>query len=401
MGAQIVLGIPGPWKDRTSLLAAIAAANGGGGPPRYLAAGPSMIDLESKSGFEFEDYGANPNMSEAFRIAGEGRLTERELAAIAAHAHTVYLLGEPEDRESVRRMARMAAFLLKAGGLGVKVESSGVAHPPDRWRYLSESASTLSLYRAFCVLVGGREGSYSCGMRTFGLPDVAVTVRVSPREAAEILTAFNHWQLLENPEPREGDLFSTAASDPVFTMRHGPYGYDPQELLNNPFGKWTLDPSASKPALPPPYQGTKEPLFTAIPPGDPELLEGVRSAQKSLGSFLRHFESPFEYGRHLFKVRVVDGHESALLWLALTEVRENLLVGRLFEVPPEFKGHRPGQSLEMEQGEIQDWAIFQSGSLIGGWSMRLTRSRMNPELRKAYDLYTGTKSYVPLDDLES
>jgi uncharacterized protein YegJ (DUF2314 family) len=302
--------------------------------------------------------------------------------------------------ERARGMMAASVHLLDAGGVGVKVESAGAAHAPDRWRYHARSGATLSLYRCFVTLVGGTSADfhYSCGMHNFGLPDVSVDGSVPVEVAADILTTFNHWNLIERPALREGTWFSAGAGEAAFAATHHAYGYDADDPLNNPFGRWHLTPTDE----PPPEEyalSSKEPLFMALAGDSPELIEATQRARATLGYFRDHFRSPHEYGRYMLKVRLTDGEDTAFFWTMLEDIDGRTFRSRLFEMPPEFKSYRSGQTIDGGLDEVQDWAIIMSGTLVGGFSMRLQRSHVPEGRRHAYDLYTGTLSYASLDEI--
>jgi uncharacterized protein YegJ (DUF2314 family) len=399
MTQQIIVGCPGQWKDRDDIIRSIALANKSTDAPEYLAAGRIISNMKSGQTFEFEIYDHDPHMREAFEIAGQGRLSAEELAAIDGHTFTAYLVHHEPSPDVARQMLRAAAFLLEAGGLAVKVETSGVAHSADRWRYYASTGSTLSVYDAFVVLVGGDEFNYTCGMHAFGLADVSVTKDVPIDEAPEILNAFNQWQLLEQPELTDGAVFSTGKDEPNFCVSRCQYGYDEEDLTNNPFGRWHLELGGADRAGQSPSQAAGAPLFMALAKDDPEVRDCVDRARQTVDAYIEHFRSPFEYGHYMFKMFLEDGAESAHLWLYMVDVSGDTLIGELFEVPPEFPSYHSGQRLEISKHDITDWCIMRNGTVTGGFSRRLQRRREPPHDRREFDLYSGMISYAPLDEI--
>ena len=125
----------------------------------------------------------------AFEAAGGGALDRATLEAIDLHGIVVYLVGEGGDLPSARRLLRFSAAIIEAGGLGVKVESAGVAHPASLWKELARYATDLSaLYTAFAVRIGMPTGVMSCGMHNLGLADAFV--QAPPVEAAAVIDSF-------------------------------------------------------------------------------------------------------------------------------------------------------------------------------------------------------------------
>ena len=79
-------------------------------------------------------------------------------------------------------MMRVGSSVLGAGGIGVLVESSGVAHNKEDWMKLAGDREAGGRYWAYVTLVGGKAADgrppqfYSCGMHALGFPDVITTL---------------------------------------------------------------------------------------------------------------------------------------------------------------------------------------------------------------------------------
>jgi len=396
--AQIIVGVPGAWRDRSAFVRAVASA---GATPRYRAAGALLLDQRTDARYEVEVYDRDPSLVEAFSIASGRRLTPVELAAIASHTCTVYLVGSDPSLTGARAMIEVTDHLLVAGGLAVKIESSGLAHGARRWRKLAADGSTLATYSAFVTLVGGGGGDYhySCGMHNLGMPDGSIDGSVNPHDAASILTAFNHWRLLERPRLEAGDWFAPDLSSPGFTLSHHEFGYDEGDPLNNPLGRWHLERATDRPSLDGFADTGGRPLFMALPKRSPQLRKALDQARVTVDYFIRHFRDPDQYGTHLFKVRLPDGDDSAYVWVRLVDASDAALTGEVIEIPPDLGGYCQGQRLTVPRSELCDWAIIKGGALVGGFSMRVQREHLPLAKRRYYDLYSGTLSYAPVEEI--
>lgn len=141
---ETVLCVPGLWSDRADLLKRIVQDSGG-----YLFAGCILMHMETKEFFELQVEGPDPRMADAFAAAGRHWATAEDLARIASHNFVLYLVGPGGSRERAESFMRAASGLLKAGGLAVKVESSGLAH--DRGKWLEMTGQFLSVLGSSCV----------------------------------------------------------------------------------------------------------------------------------------------------------------------------------------------------------------------------------------------------------
>ena len=236
MGPRIVIGVPGLWVTRTDIVTSIAQHSDG-----FLFAGLVLMDTATKQGCTLEVYDHHPQLHEAFRIAGGGRIADAELAAIAKHRHTLYCVSSDASIETARQMLRFGSALLRAGGLAVKIESSGAAHSATRWKRLADSNELFDLYTAFVTLIGGADWFYSCGMHVFGLPDAEVPRELNVGDATHLLNVFNYYLLAESPSLSDGHTFSVGAGAPRFRLRKTACDtYEVKHAFHNPFGMWRL-----------------------------------------------------------------------------------------------------------------------------------------------------------------
>jgi len=153
-------------------------------------------------------------------------------------------------------------------------------------------------------------------------------------------------------------------------------------------------------------ESQKEPLFSQVRSNDEEMQDAHRLAAESIDGFRQHTQRP---GNHICaaKLRFRDPNlserlgEDRFVYLWLTSVSHeaegNVFVGTFFEVPPELLDwHQPGQRLQFEGDDIFDWFVNDDGYLFGGYTMRVTRSRLPEGERLAYDTYTGVKQWVQM-----
>ena len=247
---ELVLCILGPWRNYAELVQDIAASETG-----HQLTGSALLDTEGGFACDLLYEGADPALPAAFVKAGPHWAASEAMAAIAEHACVVYLAGRGGSREAAESMMRAAAALVEAGGLGVKVESTGIAHGPAYWTAMCDALPELSAHRALVVYVTGAD-VYSCGMHNFGLPD-AMTTATDKAAAADMLRTFTRYLLERAPQMEDGHTFSISEGAPVYRVLKVPavdYGAD--SLFNNPYGAWRLEPVQAQ-ALPEPVQPEK------------------------------------------------------------------------------------------------------------------------------------------------
>jgi hypothetical protein len=238
MTTELIIGIPGPWPDRTDFIRRVITEDPKG---RHVYAGMVLADMEAKDNVPCEFLSADAGTQGAFEIAGQGKIPRHVLARLGEGKGVVYLHFPPDLLKHRERVLKFTKLLQSLGGIAVKLESAGIAHTWERWSELL-SGSTFDLYSAAVVLVGDKDGFYSCGMHQFGLPECGVSSTIAPEQAAELMNHFNLWQLAEQPQLAPGHTFSLAAAAPRFRMsHHQDTRHDRGDLFHNPHGIWRLD----------------------------------------------------------------------------------------------------------------------------------------------------------------
>lgn len=237
MSTELLLCIPGPWKDRRDFLRRVVTHEPMG---RYMFAGGILADISAKDHLAIEFAPVNPQMSEAFELAGQGKIAAQVLEQIEKHESVVYLHFSIDIQAERERVVKFTKLLQQLGGYAVKVESAGTAHAWDRWFSLL-NGSLFDLYCSVAVLIGGEDHYYSCGMHHFGLPECAVPTTVDLGEAADLMNRFNFWQIDEHPTMKSGHTFSLSQDAPVWRLAlEDDERYEAEHPFFNPHGVWVL-----------------------------------------------------------------------------------------------------------------------------------------------------------------
>ena len=236
--AQIIIGVPGKWNNRTELIQAVASKSEG-----YLMAGHIIYNTKKDIGFQAEVYEYDESLKEAFSYASRNTFDGSLLEEIKQHTFTVYVIANVNGLEGLKEVVDVGAALLKAGGLAVKIETSGIAHTKDEWYHLAENQDYFPIYSHFVTLVGDEESYYSYGMKVFGLPDVTIPSSIEIKEAADLLNNFNLYNLVEKPVFNNGETFGVGENTPIYKIQYNnDFRYGEDDVFFNPFGLINLMP---------------------------------------------------------------------------------------------------------------------------------------------------------------
>jgi len=182
-------------------------------------------------------------MRTAFEVAGKvTKVDPHFLSLIDSHQTVVYISGTTGKLLEAKNIALAASALLKAGGLGVKVETAGKAFEADNWNQYLESFEEHHLYSLFVVdsLLNEDESVMSCGMQNLGLPDTIVYGE-SFQDAVQLIKVFNHYQLIDKPVINSNETFGVSMDAPRYRItKETKPPYEGDELFGNPGGMWKL-----------------------------------------------------------------------------------------------------------------------------------------------------------------
>jgi len=158
------------------------------------------------------------------------------------------------------------------------------------------------------------------------------------------------------------------------------------------------------------------PLFAVLKDADPDVVEAVCEAKRTLPQFLdAASKMQFSPAIYLVKVPFIDRSETgeqALvrnsedaaenpkrpichLWLTVTSVLDDLIFCSVQEAPDALHLER-GTSFVIASDLIEDWMINQDGTAFGGFSLRVIRSHLRKEEQINFDAHTGIREFKTL-----
>lgn len=235
----VTLWIPGPWKDQSEFVKAIAATDDG-----VVAAGGMMVEDAHKQHAMFALRERDDRLTREMFIGSGRSLDDATLAAIDAHKSIAEITVLDTGAGLEDRLGVFTRAVRAAGGIAVKVHYSGLAHGWDRWEGQLQSESPAGLFRLLVVQVPDPEAGYvsSFGMKQFSLSDAAVEGIGGDIDTAWALFEFNVYLRDEQPHLGDGHTFSRADEDAaLYRLAHtADRRYPEGHPYLNPHGVWHL-----------------------------------------------------------------------------------------------------------------------------------------------------------------
>jgi hypothetical protein len=161
----IALRIPGQWSHPRELIERL--------PAGCRLTGEALI-LPDETQVDFGAAAADDQFAHIFRSSCRQPATEEELATVDGYTVNVFLIGPGGSMQAARTMMRAAAAVVRAGGAGVFIDNSTLAHGGRNWLEMTEDGGPDALSFAFVAIVRGKTDVWTMGMHVLGLRDVVM-----------------------------------------------------------------------------------------------------------------------------------------------------------------------------------------------------------------------------------
>lgn len=131
--------------------------------------------------------------------------------------------------------------------------------------------------------------------------------------------------------------------------------------------------------------GHNDPMSITAQSFDPQMEEAANAARTTLTNFTAALFAPHSnQGYFAVRARLESGGSWQFLWLTQPRFDGEVFQGTIAE-SPYLKGLSLREVVKVPQSKIVDWMYVEDGKLVGGYSLRLARSRMTDQERRAYD----------------
>jgi hypothetical protein len=219
--------IPGAWKDKREFESRLPVGYRIDGELLVTPWGPLV--LESRP--------ADREFPHVFGIACRRPLKPADLRRIRSYTMNVILMGPAGSMRAAQWMLEAGASVIRAGGIGVFIDNSLLAHSGADWLELAENKSDpAAVFYAF-VNVAKRAGEIvSHGMHVLGQRDCIVS-----SEDLSSLEDFLRMTCAEQPEFGDGETFSDEQGSQFCLHGEADSGLAPDRPYSNPFGRWRLE----------------------------------------------------------------------------------------------------------------------------------------------------------------
>ena len=207
-------------------------------PPGFRFA-MDRLTLPDGAAIEVYVQAADSEFPDVFARACRRAPSRRDRRTVEGYYVNVCLAGPGGSIEAARRMMTGAAAVVRAGGAGVFVDNSAIAHGSDAWLDAVADTEPGALLYALVNRIRGAGELWSVGMHTVGLRDAVLTNCDDVTDDA-VLQGFLEYTVEPVRPMADGDVVSDGVG-PTFRVNREPCRqFRTGSPLHNPYGRWRL-----------------------------------------------------------------------------------------------------------------------------------------------------------------
>lgn len=226
----VALRIPGKWSHPRELVERL--------PAGCRVTGEALI-LPDATEIGFGAGAPDNQFPQIFRSSCRQEATDDELATVAGYTVNIFLSGPGGSMEAARTMMQAAAAIVQAGGAGVFIDNSALAHGGAQWLAMTEDGGPDALSFAFVAIVQGQADVYTMGMHVLGLRDIVMKRADVETGGFDIVEVIRYLSRGEKPvadghiiADLDGPRFQAFTQDSDKKLAGSP--------MHNPFGRLKL-----------------------------------------------------------------------------------------------------------------------------------------------------------------
>ena len=221
---KIAFRIPGKWSHPRELIQGL--------PAGYRLTAEALI-LPDGTEIGFGAVKADAQFAQIFRSSCRQPATADELATVDGYTVNVFLSGPGGSMQAARTMMQAGAAVVRAGGAGVFIDNSTLAHGGRHWLEMTDDGGPDALSFAFVAIVRGKTDVWTMGMHVLGLRDVVM--KRADADGFDIIEVIRYLSRSEKPVenghliadldgPRFQAFTQASAEGPVGSPLHNPFG---------------------------------------------------------------------------------------------------------------------------------------------------------------------------------
>lgn len=224
------LRIPGQWAGPRELIERM---------PEGCRLTPEALILPGGARIDLGFMDADDQFPAIFRSSLRRPATRQEQRTADGYTVNALLSGPGGSMQAARTMMEAGAALVRAGGAGVFIDNSGLAHGGELWLEMTEDGGPDAVSFAFVAIIGGKRDVWTMGMHVLGLRDLVMKRADAEADDFDLAEVVRYLARGEKPvedghviADLDGPRFQAFVEDCDERLQGGP--------MHNPFGRLRL-----------------------------------------------------------------------------------------------------------------------------------------------------------------
>jgi hypothetical protein len=227
---RVSLRIPGKWAHPKELVQNL---------PADCKLTPDALILPDGTKVDFRAADADDQFAQIFRSCCREAPTQEEMATVDHYTVNILLGGPGGSMQTALAMMQAAAAIVRAGGAGVFIDNSTVAHGGQNWIAMTEDGGPDALSFAFVAIVRGKAEVWTMGMHVLGLCDIVMKRSDIEVGGFDIIEVIRYLARGDKPvedghiiADLDGPRFRVSTMESATDLKGSP--------MHNPFGRLKL-----------------------------------------------------------------------------------------------------------------------------------------------------------------
>ncbi|HEX7450054.1 MAG TPA: hypothetical protein VF306_21015 [Pirellulales bacterium] len=228
---RTTLRIPGGWSHPRELLKRM---------PDGFRLKPESLLLPDGTEVELAIIPPDDQFADIFNTACRRPATDEEREIVEHYTVNIGLTGPGGSLDAARATMQAGAAIVRAGGAGVFIDNSALAHGGGDWLEMADDGGPDALSFAFVSIIAAQREIETMGMHVLGLPDLVMRYSDSGSDGDTIVDVIRYLAAGEKPM---GDGHLLADDRGALRFRVTATPSDERAVpspMHNPFGRLRL-----------------------------------------------------------------------------------------------------------------------------------------------------------------
>jgi hypothetical protein len=227
---ETTLRIPGTWRHPKELIARM--------PAGFRLTSRAVI-LPDGTEMEFTPLPPDDQFAKIFQSVCRVPATVEEMRRVNSYTVNIGLNGPGGSMAAALTAMQAGAAIVRAGGAGVFIDNSALAHGGRDWIKMTEDGGCDAVSFAFVNVIRGKHEIRTMGMHIMGLPDVVMRDSDVDEDGQNLIAIIRYLCRGEKPIGHGHVLAGTAG--PCFRVLATDCDQSDVAIpMRNPFGRWQL-----------------------------------------------------------------------------------------------------------------------------------------------------------------